>query len=103
MFLSSGRTAEGEGERRQRGETEGVMDEEDGELKRAPQLLFFALAALGCEAVAEDNAACETEFGCLQGLLFAALASSDDDQVEGGSRERGRMGGRMRMVREARW
>ena len=87
----------------QGGEAEGVADEGEGEgegeVRRDVQhLFFFALAVASREAVREDNAAYETEFGCLQGV-FVAPPRSDCDEVEGGgSGERWRMGVRMRMV-----
>ena len=90
----------------QRGEGEsdegtGEVVGEAGAAKRDPQLLFFAPTAVGSPVVGEDNAACETEFGCQRGVFFAP-PDVDTVEVEGGTRVRGRMGVRMRMVNEGR-
>ena len=78
--------------------TVGVVGGVMGAAQMDPQLLFFVPATAGWPVVEEDNAANETEFCCLQGVIFAAL-DSGEVEVEGGTRERGRMGVRMRMVK----
>lgn len=81
------------------------VEGEEGEVGEAQMdaqlLLFFWLATLGREVMGEDNAACEIEFGCQQGVFFAPLASAvaELEGREGGEGESGRMGVRMRMVR----